>query len=29
MRDVFRVERMWRPSRELKVSYDVVIVGAG
>jgi sarcosine oxidase subunit beta len=29
MRDVFRVERMWRPSRELKESYDVVIVGAG
>src|SRR5216117_3506061 len=29
MREVFRVERMWRPSRELKESYDVVIVGAG
>jgi sarcosine oxidase subunit beta len=29
MRDVFRVERMWRPRRELKESYDVVIVGAG
>ena len=29
MRDVFRVERMWRPSRSLKESYDVVIVGAG
>ena len=29
MRDVFRVERMWRPSRALKESYDVVIVGAG
>src|SRR5258705_3242116 len=29
MRDVFRVERMWRTSSELKESYDVVIVGAG
>src|SRR5437660_5506816 len=29
MRDIFRVERMWRPRRELKESYDVVIIGAG
>ena len=29
MRDVFRIERMWRPRRELKESYDVVIIGAG
>ena len=29
MRDVFRMERMWRPRRELKESYDVVIIGAG
>ena len=29
MRDIFRLERMWRPRSELKESYDVVIVGAG
>src|SRR5256884_3519929 len=29
MREVFRMERMWRPQRELKESYDVVIIGAG
>src|SRR6266511_5021253 len=29
MRDIFRVERMWRPQGELKRSYDVVIVGGG
>ena len=29
MRDIFRVERMWRPRRELKESYDVVIIGGG
>ncbi len=29
MRDIFRVQRMWRPRAELKSSYDVVIVGGG
>ncbi len=29
MRDIFRLERMWRPRSELKESYDVVIIGAG
>src|SRR5437899_9929952 len=29
MRDIFGVERMWRPRAELKSRYDVVIVGGG
>ena len=29
MKDLFRVERMWRPRGELKRRYDVVIVGGG
>jgi sarcosine oxidase subunit beta len=29
MKDLFRVQRMWRPRGELKRSYDVVIVGGG
>ena len=29
MRDLFRKRRMWRPRRELKDSYDVVIIGGG
>ena len=29
MKGLFRVERMWRPSRELKRRYDVVIIGGG
>ena len=29
MKGIFRVERMWRPRRELKRRYDVVIVGGG
>ena len=29
MLDIFRRRRMWRPSGELKDSYDVVIVGGG
>ena len=29
MRDLFRKRRMWRPTAELKDSYDVVIVGGG
>ena len=29
MKDLFRVERMWRPRGELKPRYDVVIVGGG
>ncbi len=29
MRDLFRVERMWRPRSELKRRYDVVIIGGG
>ncbi|MER3410547.1 MAG: sarcosine oxidase subunit beta [Thermoleophilia bacterium] len=29
MRDLFRVERMWRPRPELKSRYDVVIIGGG
>jgi len=29
MRDLFRKRRMWRPTGELKDSYDVVIVGGG
>ena len=29
MKDVFRVQRMWRPRGELKRRYDVVIVGGG
>jgi len=29
MKALFRPERMWRPRRELKGKYDVVIIGAG
>src|ERR1700720_4384893 len=29
MREIFRSRRMWRPRRELRNSYDVVIVGGG
>ena len=29
VRDLFRKRRMWRPSPELKNSYDVVIIGGG
>ncbi len=29
MKDVFRVRRMWRPRRELKKRYDVVVIGGG
>jgi len=29
MRDIFRVQRMWRPRQKLKPRYDVVIVGGG
>ncbi len=29
MRDLFRKRRMWRPTAELKDTYDVVIVGGG
>ncbi len=29
MRELFRVERMWRPRPELKDRYDVVIIGGG
>src|SRR5262249_30271461 len=29
MKDLFRVQRMWRPGAELKPRYDVVIVGGG
>ncbi len=29
MRELFRKRRMWRPQRELKDSYDVVIIGGG
>jgi sarcosine oxidase subunit beta len=29
VKDVFRVQRMWRPRAELKPRYDVVIVGGG
>jgi sarcosine oxidase subunit beta len=29
MKGLFRTERMWRPRRELKRRYDVVVVGAG
>ena len=29
MKDVFRVQRMWRPRGELKRRYDVVTVGGG
>jgi len=29
MRDLFKVERMWRPRQELKRRYDVVVVGGG
>ncbi|HEY7536554.1 MAG TPA: FAD-dependent oxidoreductase [Gaiellaceae bacterium] len=29
MKDIFRVRRMWRPQRELRRRYDVVIVGGG
>jgi sarcosine oxidase subunit beta len=29
MKDIFRVNRMWRPRGELKKRYDVVIVGGG
>jgi sarcosine oxidase subunit beta len=29
MRDIFRVQRMWRPRAELKRRYDVLIVGGG
>jgi sarcosine oxidase subunit beta len=29
MRDLFRKRRMWRPTPELKDSYDVVIIGGG
>ncbi len=29
MKDLFRVRRMWRPQRELKRRYDVVIIGGG
>ncbi len=29
MLDLFRTRRMWRPRRELRDSYDVVIVGGG
>ena len=29
MKDIFRVNRMWRPRGELKKRYDVVIIGGG
>jgi sarcosine oxidase, subunit beta len=29
VKDVFRVQRMWRPRGDLKRRYDVVVVGAG
>jgi sarcosine oxidase subunit beta len=29
VKDIFRVRRMWRPRRELRSRYDVVIVGGG
>ena len=29
MKDLFRVRRMWRPRRELRRRYDVVVVGGG
>jgi sarcosine oxidase, subunit beta len=29
VKDIFRVQRMWRPRAELKRRYDVVIIGAG
>ena len=29
MREIFRRRRMWRPQRELRDSYDVVIIGGG
>src|SRR4051812_16033275 len=29
MKDIFRVNRMWRPRRELKKRYDVAIIGGG
>jgi sarcosine oxidase subunit beta len=29
MRELFKVERMWRPSKELERRYDVVVIGAG
>ena len=29
MKDVFRVQRMWRPRRELRKRYDVVVIGGG
>ena len=29
MKDIFRVQRMWRPRGELKDRYDVVIIGGG
>jgi len=29
VKDIFRVQRMWRPRSELKRRYDVVVVGAG
>jgi sarcosine oxidase subunit beta len=29
MKGLFRTERMWRPRRELKRHYDVVVIGAG
>ncbi len=29
MKDLFRVSRMWRPRRELKRRYDVVVIGGG
>ena len=29
MKDVFRVQRMWRPRGELKPRYDVVVIGGG
>jgi sarcosine oxidase, subunit beta len=29
VKDIFRVRRMWRPQRELKRRYDVVVIGGG
>ena len=29
MKDIFRVQRMWRPRGELKRRYDVVVIGGG